>query len=155
MTDLSPELRALYDAALAKAEERGIPDGDDEDAAPEPLTLLDVASLDSPTPEIADHARARTSDPWTSHAAAGSIPEEKLRETQAAVLAAFRVLGPMTHEDLVSGYGREAPGLGWPRQSVSGLRTRTSELVAAEFLRNSGRTVRLPSGRHSIVWEAA
>ena len=56
----------------------------------------------------------------------------------------------MTHEDLVRAYG-----CGPPMQSASGLRTRTKELVDIGLIRQSGRTVRLPSGRRGIVWVAA
>lgn len=94
-------------------------------------------------------AHARNGDPWTSHAAARSLGDRKLRETQEAVLTAFRTFGPMHHEQLVAAY----ESLGLRRQSVSGLRTRTSELVALGHLRDSGRVTTLVSGRKSIIWE--
>jgi hypothetical protein len=98
-------------------------------------------------------ARARSSDPWTSHAAARSLDPATLRETQRCVLDCFRRFGAMHHERLVDEYDSGRRVLGWRIQSVSGLRTRTKELVDAGFLRDSGRTVRLRSGRRSIVWE--
>ena len=93
-------------------------------------------------------AHARTGDPWTSHAAARSIEPAKLRESQQAVLAFFRKNGPMHHDHLTRHY------VGPPWQSQSGLRTRTKELVDLGLIQDTGRTVRLPSGRSSIIWEA-
>ena len=98
-------------------------------------------------------AHARGSDPWTSHAAARSLDAETLRKTQEAVLACFQIAGAMHHERLVDRYGTLRPEYGWPEQSVSGLRTRTSELVTGGHLRDSGRVTRLDSGRKSIIWE--
>ena len=99
---------------------------------------------------LATAAHARAGDPWTSHAAARSLDPDRLRATQAAVLACFQYHGPMHHEALLAAYAARR----WqPPQSPSGLRTRTRELVEGGLLRNSGRTVRLPSGRASIIWE--
>lgn len=102
---------------------------------------------------LPDEARARQGDPWTSHAAARSIPPDKLRASQRAVLQCFETAGPMHHERLVKVYTARQEAGGWPMQSVSGLRTRTHELVEAGYLRNSGKVVVLPSRRKSIVWE--
>ncbi len=102
----------------------------------------------------ATQAHARTSDPWTSHAAARSITAEELRETQEAVLACFVRFGPMHHERLIERYAESYAEAAWPRQSVSGLRTRTKELVDADLVEDTGQFVRLPSGRRSIVWQA-
>lgn len=101
---------------------------------------------------LADEAHARGSDPWTSHAAARSLDPERLRETQKAVLSAFQEFGAMHHEALVEKYAATYAGRGWPKQSVSGLRTRTHELVEGGLLRDSGMAVVLASGRKSIVW---
>lgn len=110
---------------------------------------MDQLSLD----DAASEARARTTDPWTSHAAAQSIPFEKLRESQKAVYDCFVTYGPMHHDALVHRYGSHWKG--WPRQSASGLRTRTKELLDAGFIEDTGETVRLPSGRQSKVWRAS
>jgi hypothetical protein len=99
------------------------------------------------------HAVARRSDPWTSHAAAQSIPSEKLRASQKAVFDCFELHGSMHHDRLLELYQRDAFRYGWPRQSASGLRTRTHELVALRRLRKSDQVVTLESGRKSIVWE--
>ena len=102
---------------------------------------------------VRDKAFARTGDPWTSHAAAASLSPERLTRTQAAVLAAFDRFGAMHHELLIEKYEAERVEQGWPMQSVSGLRTRTSELVDRGLLRDTGRVVPMPSRRASKVWE--
>lgn len=104
--------------------------------------------------DTAAQAHARTGDPWTSHAAAASITEDKLRDSQRAVLEAFRHNGAMHHERLVGLYDWQRHGHGWPMQSPSGLRTRTKELRDAGFIEDTGQTVLLPSRRHSKVWQA-
>lgn len=136
------EAKAVLDATLT--EQR------DEQPPIEQSELFPI-----PDRVIASRAYARTTDPGTSHAAARSITEDALRDSQAAVLACYREHGAMHHEQLVTLYGAHGPQRGWPRQAESGLRTRTSELVDAGYVRDSGRTVKLPSGRSSIVWAAA
>lgn len=128
---------------------------DDLPAAPEPVqeSMFKIPERGKAAPPVSDRAHARTSDPWTSHAAAKAITKDDLRGTQAAVLACFNRFGPMHHERLVEVYEAKQSEFGWPQQSVSGLRTRTSELVGAGLLRDGRRTVRLVSGRQSIVWE--
>lgn len=92
---------------------------------------------------------ARRTDPETSWAAARSIPADQLRESQRAVLAMLRRFGPMTDEGIAEALAGTQYVI-----SPSGARTRRSELVAAGYVRDSGKRVRLPSGRQSIVWEA-
>jgi hypothetical protein len=95
-------------------------------------------------------AHARRGDPYTSHAAAASLPSDKIRASQEAVLAVYRRFGPMTQPQLLERYAADGS---LPAQSPSGLRTRSSELVALGLLRDSGRWAVLPSGRKSIIWE--
>lgn len=103
-----------------------------------------------------DRARARTTDPGTSHAAAQSV-KPKLRDKQQLVLQCMKHRcepAGVTDTDLVLAYQRwcsqsEFP----PRQSESGIRTRRKELVDAGLVRDTGRRERLPSGRQAIVWE--
>jgi hypothetical protein len=100
-------------------------------------------------------AHARRDDPWTSHEAAGSIPSEEIHRSQEAVLDCFTLTGPMYDRKLQREYDRyRVPNL-WPEQSESGIRTRRKELVDRGRLKDSGRSVRRPSGRKSIVWELA
>lgn len=97
-------------------------------------------------------AVARSSDPGTSWAAAHSI--QQLRERQRAVLRVIdSFTGPLHDAELVGLYGRAVQAGLEPPQSVSGIRTRRKELVRAGCVRDSGRTTRLTSGRHAILWE--
>lgn len=108
---------------------------------------------EQPPPEPV--ARARSSDPWTSHAAARSLDAPKLRATQEAVLALFTEFGEMDHALALQSYDEWRNARLWPMQSPSGFRTRVKELVELGHLRDTGKTVLLPSGRKSIVWAVA
>jgi hypothetical protein len=90
-------------------------------------------------------ARARRSDPPTSHAAAESVGD--LRESQRAVLATFLEHGPMHDELLIARYGQQPP------QSESGLRTRRCELFNLDLLRATGGIAKTSYGRDTAVWE--
>ena len=91
-------------------------------------------------------ARARRTDPETSHAAAASV--RNIRETQRVVLEELRRIGPTTHEVLVA-HMATLPGYWTP----SGVRTRCSELVAAGLIEPVGQTV-VKSGRRATIWAA-
>jgi hypothetical protein len=98
---------------------------------------------------VAVHPVARRTDPATSWAAAASIPEERLRESQRAVLAVLRTNGPGTDEDIA----RWLDDVQFPL-SPSGARTRRAELVNAGYVRDSGRRGLTTANRATIVWEA-
>jgi hypothetical protein len=104
---------------------------------------------------FAGEAHARSGDPWTSHEAARSLDPAKLRRSQEAVLACFKLHGPMHQADLVTRYGLDMNAAGWPWQSPSGLRTRCSELVTGGLLEDSGEYAVLPSRRKAIVWQVS
>lgn len=134
------------------------------------LSLFDAP----PEPAAGITPRARNTDPQTSHDAAMSV-EPKLRDSQLAVLAVFRIRARdygndgMTDKDLVSAYSVAIAGyyhecipgdVKLPAQSVSGLRTRRKELVAMGYLRDSGRRLRrgrdieeVARARDEIIWE--
>ena len=122
---------------------------------PKYSTFLDEADVPpAPKEEVVDpsqndlfKAHARPSDPHTSHDAARSLSAGKLRDSQKAVLAHFRKLGPMTDTDLVNVY------VGSP-QSRSGLRTRRRELTDRGLIEDTGSKKKLPTGRNAIVWRA-
>lgn len=106
-------------------------------------------------PTVVRAARARTTDPSTSHAAAASLTVDALRASQAAVHAALVAAGPMTDVDLVEWYTDAAKGdPDYPRQSQSGIRTRRAELAAGGLVEDTGDRKRLDSGRQAIVWKA-
>ena len=123
---------------------------------PKYTTFLDETDVPpAPKEEVVDpsqndlfQAHARHSDPRTSHDAARSLSPGKLRDSQKAVLAHFRKLGPMTDTDLVNVY------VGSP-QSRSGLRTRRRELTDRGLIEDTGAKKKLPTGRNAIVWRAA
>lgn len=99
-----------------------------------------------------DKARARNTDPETSHAAAASLDPKTLRASQEAVWRVFVVGRPMTDPELEAAYNHVV-AFYVPPQSSSGLRTRRKELVRKGFLRDSGERKKLASGRKAIVWE--
>jgi hypothetical protein len=91
-------------------------------------------------------ARARFTDPETSHEAAASV--EDIRKSQAWVYMALNELGSATDEQL-NAFARR---MGYPI-SPSGLRTRRSELVGLGLVVDSGQRQRLASGRRAILWQ--
>lgn len=104
--------------------------------------------------EEEERARARNTDPDTSHRAADSV--KRITETQEAIADLMRHIGrPMTDTEIAVRYAdwRQHFGKVIPRSSPSGLRTRRSELVERKVVRDSGRREVLPSGRRAILWE--
>lgn len=108
-------------------------------------TIFDAPVIEIPTP-TATEARARNTDPGTSHEAARSVSE--LRRKQFVVWEMLFSYGPMTDEEIAERY---APP--YPPQSPSGLRTRRRELVDAGLVRDTGERKRTKANRRTIVWE--
>ena len=102
------------------------------------VAVATVSPLREPEPT----AVARRSDPDTSWEAARSV--DHIRESQAEVLALFQHHGPMTDE--------MARSLYHGKQSLSGFRTRRSELVDQGRLVDTGRRARGSTGRRMILW---
>lgn len=104
------------------------------------------------TSPLVPHTKVRSSDPWTSWAAARSLPLD-LRDTQAAVLAALIERGPSTLEQLCDRYDElhATDSERWPRQSVSGVRTRCAELCDVGLVEDTGRTELTRAGRPARV----
>jgi len=98
---------------------------------------------------------ARTSDPWTSWAAAESLGD--LRPRLAAVLAVLDLYPDgLTLEDLVRRYHEAAAefgsyGVPMPAQSDSGIRTRCRELMDAGLVVDTGTTRLTAANRHARV----
>lgn len=90
-------------------------------------------------------AVARAGDPQTSWQAAQSVTPEALRASQQQVLDILRKHGPLTDEGIYRYVNGE--------QSVSGARTRRSELVDVGLVRDSKARARTAAGRQTIVWE--
>lgn len=92
-------------------------------------------------------ARARATDPQTSHEAAESVKE--VTATQQYVLKALR--RPRNDTQLIEAYRAFKTA---PPASESGIRSRRAELVKRGLIEDSGNRVRLSSGRNSIVWKS-
>lgn len=97
-----------------------------------------------------DEARARRDDPETSHEAAASV--ESIRERQRAIYSLLDSIGPMHDEELVGRYLRQVD---LPVQSVSGIRTRRSELVDLGLVVHTGEFTKTKSGRRARIWAVA
>lgn len=94
-------------------------------------------------------AHARRTDPQTSHQAAERV--RRIRESQADVLTAIRLFGPISDEQLIKKY--RANVYMW--QSDSGIRTRRSELVKLGVVVDSGLRGRTASNRQTVLWKVA
>ena len=90
-------------------------------------------------------ARARNTDPLTSHLAGASVGD--VTKTQEYILRALR--RSRTDVELVEAYNSLKTA---PRASESGIRSRRAELVRKGLVVDTGRRVRLDSGRYAIVW---
>lgn len=95
-------------------------------------------------------ALARRTDPETSHEAAKSVSEESITETQRAII---KLLGttPMNDDQLFQMYFQGAEQGYWKHASMSGVRSRRSELVKRGIVKNVGRT-KTSFGRAAIIW---
>ena len=92
-----------------------------------------------------DEARARRTDPETSHEAAASV--RNIRGSQVRVINLLKAYGPMTDEKLVT-FAYHAG------MSPSGIRTRRSELVAKGLVEYAGYKQVMSTGRMARVWKA-
>lgn len=93
-------------------------------------------------------AKARITDPTTSHEAAARV--RNVTEQQKVILNILAV--PMTDQELVDRYeGLASAGLA-PMASPSGIRSRRSELVYAGMVMDSRDRRKLTTGRNAIVW---
>lgn len=90
-------------------------------------------------------ARARITDPFTSHKAAESV--ENVTKTQGFIVQALKT--PRTDEELIMKYRSYRYA---PQASDSGIRTRRAELVAMGWVVDTGQRRTTQSGRQSIVW---
>ena len=105
------------------------------------------------TPAVVYHhdtPRARTTDPATSHAAAASVTDGQVNRMKGRILEAYRLHGPMTDEQLCQ---RVCDAVAEP-VSVSGIRTRRSELVTEGRVYDTDTGRVTMSGRMAIVWAA-
>lgn len=96
--------------------------------------------------------RARRDDPTTSHEAAATVRNpDRLRIRIHRIMVATGVW--MTHEDVITAYGREAATNGWAPASTSGIRTRVSELHDQGYLeQDTAPTAVNRNGRRVHQW---
>ena len=92
--------------------------------------------------------RARLTDPETSHAAAAELKRESVTRLRSVVLSLLRKCEMDDRSLVVLALQLE------PKYSQSGIRTRRAELVELGLVEDSGKRVRMPSGRMAIVWRA-
>lgn len=102
---------------------------------------------------LTSEARARTTDPETSHAAAASVGD--LRLSQSAVHQLIAAFGPMSDERLCHFYEVFQEAWGLPPQSASGIRSRRAELVRLGLVQFNGDKALMKSGRMARVWAIA
>lgn len=119
----------------------------------DPLDLLDgpdaAPASASPAASHPPRARARRTDPETSHDAAFAFSVSKLRASQYEIFRLLSLFGPAHDEEI-----ERRAKLHGVKQKGSGIRTRRHELVELTLLRDSGARVTLAdSRRESIVWE--
>lgn len=99
----------------------------------------------------------RNTDPETSEEAARSVNRFNARELhviQLKMLAKFVDRPEMrTHEGLWIAYNElRREHKRFPLVSVSGFRTRLSELKNAGYVRDSGKRAPMSTGRNAVVW---
>jgi hypothetical protein len=88
-------------------------------------------------------------DPGTSFQAASSV--ENVTTTQGFILRVLRKKA-LCDVDLINAYRAYKTA---PVASESGIRSRRAELVEQGLVEDSGRRVKLASGRNAIVWQVA
>ncbi len=113
-----------------------------EGASPMPSRRADPVTASA----ILRRARARVGDPETSHQAAASVGD--LTAGQSMVYEALRREGPM-HDEMIYAAVRAVPG---NHISLSGCRTRRSELVELGLVEDGGDRAVTGAGRSTIVW---
>lgn len=101
--------------------------------------------------KLSTKAKARMSDPSTSHDAARSITTDHLSETQSAIMVILRET-PMCDEKLIEQF-RVWEQLGrFPKASDQSIRSRRAELVRSGFVEYAGFDERMTTGRFGRVW---
>jgi hypothetical protein len=96
-------------------------------------------------------ARARASDPRTSHEAAKSV--SNITGTQQAILGLLRT--PLCDSELLVAYRLGIEIGAMPFSSESGIRSRRAELVEKGLVVATGEYRLSTAGRRMIVWVAS
>lgn len=95
-------------------------------------------------------AIARSTDPQTSHDAAGTVGH--ISETQAAIMVLLRET-PMCDERLIAEYRVWEKLERFPRASDQSIRSRRAELVRYGLVAYAGFDERMTTGRFGRVWK--
>ena len=98
-------------------------------------------------------AHARSTDPQTSHEAAKSVTDAAMTETHRAIMRLLESR-PMNDEQLYQMFVQGAEHDYWNHASMSGVRSRRSELVKRGLVKDCGRS-KTKFGRASIIWGRA
>ena len=95
-------------------------------------------------------ARARKTDPSTSHEAAKKVTNTA--RVQNIILSILRARGPLTDPQIAEQYYNRVADGSAPLASESGLRTRRAELVKKGLVHPTGGREKLYTGRTATVW---
>lgn len=101
-----------------------------------------------------DTARARRTDPSTSHEAADRT-SGSLSYMQSLVLGIFKILGSATDDELGTYYTLMQSSQGWPVTHPDTPRKRRSDLTKRGLLVDSGETRVNSFGSPETVWVMA
>lgn len=95
-------------------------------------------------------ARARATDPTTSHDAAHTVTN--IGRLQAHVLALFHALGDLTDHELIDHWRQLEQDNQYPPATDQSIRSRRAELVGLGRLRATDRIAHTSHGRRTTVW---
>lgn len=95
-------------------------------------------------------ARARRTDPSTSHAAARKVTN--VAKVRNHILSILWARGPLTDPQIAEYYYNRVADGSAPMASESGLRTRRAELVKRGLVHATGEREKLDTGRTATVW---
>ena len=98
-------------------------------------------------------AHARNTDPETSHQAAKSLSVASVTDTQRAILKLLKRRS-MNDEQLFDAFFQGAENGSWKHASMSGVRSRRSELERLGWVKDVGIT-KTRFGRAAILWGVA
>jgi hypothetical protein len=134
----------------------GVQPGNDEPPSLAVRQHLGVARAPIPSRPLSYQARARRTDPQTSHDAARTVI--KINDTHRQITALLRTFRDgLTDEQIADEWERNVLRLphDWAPVSPSGLRSRRSELVRAGKVVDSGEKGRTVAGRACTIWRLA
>lgn len=96
-------------------------------------------------------AFARRNDVETSHAAAKSIPSERIGVTKERILAVLRIYQPLTQAEVVETFRSAYPAFQTTDQNI---RSRCADLEKEGLIWFSGEWGQSPTGRKARKWSA-